>query len=457
MNQAIHNQRVSFLLAAAIFLAACHETTPDQPDQALKSGGETTVENELSTAFEQPCTNLNSTDLERHFEGDVAFEAAFVTAPATVNSGLGPLFNQNNCAGCHGRNGRSPFPEPGSDLGGLLIRLSIPGIGQHGETIDAPGFGGQLQTKAVFGKQPEAQISIEFQEEIRQLVGLNLTLRKPVFVLQNPYAALPGGLEISPRLAPPVIGLGLLEAVPEALILQNEDPNDANADGISGRANRVWDIDNQRVTLGRFGWKAGQPNLVQQTAAAYSGDMGLTTSLFKTENSAGQPQADPANDDPEISDDLLKLTAFYTQSLAVPAPRNFDDATVIAGRKLFLNIGCANCHTPSFQTGNSEFEFLKNQQFFAYTDLLLHDMGAGLADNRPEFLATGTEWRTPPLWGIGLTKIINGHTNFLHDGRAASLLEAILWHGGEAENSRKVVEKMSEKERNALLKFLEAL
>lgn len=447
-------------LAALLALAACHYVEqPPAENPEYQAGGATTVNGFFSDAFEQPCANLSDADLQKHLDADVAFEATFVTAPASINSGLGPLFNQSSCVSCHARNGRGGFPaDLAADPGGLLIRLSLPGAGAHGEPLAVPGFGGQLQTKAVWGKQPEATADVQWADELRQLAdGATATLRRPVFSLKNAYAPFPADALLSPRMAPPVFGLGLLEAIPEADLLASEDPDDRDGDGISGRANRVWDAQKSAPAIGRFGWKAGQPTLVQQSAGAYSGDMGVTSPLFPVENAAGQPQADPLADDPEIDQNTLELAAFYAQSLAVPAPRNLESADVAAGKRLFEKADCAKCHTPRQRSLGSDQAFLANQTFYPYTDLLLHDMGEGLADNRPEFAADGREWRTPPLWGIGLTRVVNGHSDFLHDGRARSLLEAILWHGGEAENSRKKVETMSTAEREQLVRFLEAL
>ena len=322
-----------------------------------------------------------------------------------------------------------------------------------------PGFGGQLQTKAVWGKIPEARLSLSFLTSLEQYLDhTEVTLRKPVFALENPYTPFPAEGLMSPRIAPPVFGLGLLEAISASDILVNADENDANGDGISGRPNYVWDYQSQQTALGRFGWKAGQPNLLQQTAAAYNGDIGVTTPMFSLENCLGQPQCDPLTDDPEIDWTILKSATFYTQSLAVPAPRHLEDAQVGRGKQLFSKIGCANCHVPAFTTGqHPEFDFLSNQKIYPYSDLLLHDMGAGLADNRPDHLADGQEWRTPPLWGIGLTFTVSGHTHFLHDGRAQNLEEAILWHGGESKNTQQQFKQLSLDDRNALIAFLNAL
>lgn len=448
-----------FLFALALFFG-CRKDDPEPVDLTAEyhAGGATTVFGFYSDAFEQPSANLSADELLRHFDGDVAFEATFVTAPAPVNSGLGPLYNQNSCASCHARNGRAPFPTGSDDLGGLLFRLSLPGTGPHGEPLAVPGFGSQLQNKAVWGTQPEGRVDVQFTELVRQFLdGSSYSLRRPVFTLTDLYMPTAPDMQVSPRLAPPVFGLGLLESIPESDLLQKDDPGDLDGDGISGRANRVWDIENQTVALGRFGWKAGQPSVLQQSAAAYSGDMGLSSPLFPAESAAGQPQADTLADDPEISLETLRVAAFYTQSLAVPAPRQLDNPQVAAGKKLFATAGCDKCHTPSQQTGSAAFPFLENQTIWPYTDLLLHDMGEDLADHRAEFEAGGREWRTPPLWGIGMTRLVNGHSNFLHDGRARNLMEAVLWHGGEAEIARKKVEAMSASQREQLLRFLEAL
>ncbi len=448
------------ILAAAIFIFGCHKTEePPVENPEYQAGGATTVFDFFSDAFEQPAANLSADEIARHLDGDVAFGSIFVTAPAQINSGLGPIFNQNSCESCHGKNGRSAFPENlAADPGGLLFRVSLPGSGTHGEPVALPGFGGQLQTKAVWGTAPEVKVDVVWQEEIRQFVdGKTASLRRPTFSFSNSYIPFPAGAMVSPRLAPPVFGLGLLENIPAKNLLAAADPNDADGDGISGKANQVWDVLKNEMAVGRFGWKAGQPNVLQQSAAAYLNDMGITNPIFKNEHSAGQPQNDTLADDPEIDLPTLELAAFYSQSLGVPAPRDLENVDVAAGKILFEKTGCAKCHTPKQQTEAAEFSFLENQTFYPYTDLLLHDMGENLADHRPEFLADGKEWRTPPLWGIGKGKLVNGHTDFLHDGRARNLSEAILWHGGEADAARSNFEKLSEKKRGQLIRFLEAL
>ena len=259
-------------------------------------------------------------------------------------------------------------------------------------------------------------------------------------------------------MAPPVFGLGLLEAVDESEIIKYADENDANGDGISGKPNYVWNVIKGTHTLGRFGWKANNPTVLQQTAGAYNEDMGITSYVFPEESSKGQAQYDNRNDDPEIPDSILRAVSFYVQTLAVPVRRSADDATVLQGKKLFNDAKCGSCHRPAMQTGvRVDFPEVSNQRIFPYTDLLLHDMGEGLADHRPDFDANGSEWRTAPLWGIGLTQKVNGHNFYLHDGRARSLQEAILWHGGEAETAKNAFKNMSKNDRLALIKFLQSL
>ena len=286
--------------------------------------------------------------------------------------------------------------------------------------------------------------------------GTNYSLSKPVYTVQNPYIPLPIDAMISPRIANPNFGLGLLEAIEEKTVLGLADENDANNDGISGRANYCFDLASHKKMLGRFGWKASQPTIIQQASAAFHGDMGITSSIFKDEEVKGQPQDIPSHAI-EISDEDLTNLKIYLETLAPPARRDVNDPTVIHGKQLFIQSGCSLCHIPKMTTGTAGIPENANQTIRPYTDLLLHDMGPDLSDGRPDYLASGSEWRTPPLWGIGLTKITNGHTNFLHDGRAANLTEAILWHGGEGTQARDTFKKMNKTDRDALVKFLESL
>lgn len=431
---------------------------PFTPTTAL-SGGATTVFLENSLAFEQPASNLGAAGVAAHLAGDKAFGDVFVTPPAVVNPGLGPLFNNASCEQCHVGNGRGRQPFAGEDVRTMLVRLSIPGVDPvTGGPLAAPGFGNQLQIRATFGNAPEAGLMFaETPIESSFGDGSPFTLHEPIITLTGPYTALPAELLTSPRVAPSVIGLGLLEAIPEGTLRAWADPGDADGDGISGRVNEVWDVQAGVKTVGRFGWKANQPQLAQQTAAAYRNDMGVSNRLFPIESAFGQPQDDGRDDDYELADTVLDEAIFYVQTLGVPARRNVDDPTIQRGEAVFHELGCASCHKPRVMTGPHAIQELANQPIQPFTDLLLHDMGPGLADGRPDFLASGSEWRTPPLWGIGLIPTVNNHTRFLHDGRAHSLAEAILWHGGEAQTARDGFVSRSASDRAALVQFLRSL
>jgi CxxC motif-containing protein (DUF1111 family) len=456
------NKRIIAILLCMVWIFACrkpNEFNEESYDERL-SGGSNTVFDESSSAFSQMFPTLTGRNAKAHELGDISFERTFVTAPAPVNPGLGPIYNNVSCVSCHVSDGRGKAPDVGEGLLSLLLRVSIPGKGTHGEPLAVPGCGGQLQTHSVYGKQPEADVvttyinSTEYFDD-----GESVELRKPVYQLSNSYIALPSNIQVSPRLAPPVFGLGLLEAISESDIKLKEDINDADGDGISGKTNLVWNAVTLKKELGRFGWKAGQPNLKQQSAGAYNEDMGVTNPIFKTESSYNQPQYIGVDDSKtEISDSVLTTVAFYMQSLAVPARRNVDDSGVKLGKKIFKSIDCEKCHTSTMRTQtNVAFKELSNQLIHPYSDMLLHNMGDALADNREEFEADGYEWRTQTLWGIGLTKKINGHTNFLHDGRARNYVEAIFWHGGEAQKSNEKFKALSKSDRNALVAFLNSL
>ena len=353
----------------------------------------------------------------------------------------------------------------------MLVRLSIPAndSAAHAEllrrqgVVPEPVYGGQLQDMSNPGVSPEGKVRVAYDLLTVTLGdGTQVELRKPrLQISQLGYGEMHADTLFSARAAPPMIGLGLLEAIPESAILAGEDPQDRDGDGIRGVANRVWDDARGATVLGRFGWKAGQPNLNQQNVHAFSSDMGLTTRLLPhDECTAAQAdcRAMPHGGEPEVSDNILASVLFYTRNLAVPARRDVDALEVRRGKQLFVDAGCAKCHTPSFVTAADAAEpELARQTMRPYSDLLLHDMGDGLADDRPEFQASGRQWRTAPLWGIGLTETVNGHTQFLHDGRARNLLEAILWHGGEAEQARQAISDFDASERGALLAFLNSL
>ncbi len=421
------------------------------------SGGATTVFDVSADAFSFPIPTLQGEGLARHDEGDEEFEIEFVPAPAAENSGLGPVFDNVSCEACHvgdGR-GRPPF---GAEPFSSLFRASVAGQGPNNGPAPVPGFGGQLQLRSVPGFSPDVYAAVAYAESVGTFTdGTQFSLRVPTYTLTGGYSPLPAGVLISPRVAPFVFGLGLLEAVPEEAILALADPEDRDRNKVSGRPNYAWDEIQHRARIGRFGWKANNPNLIQQTAGAYNGDMGVTSSIFPAESCESHyPGCEPH--EAEVEDETVHNVAFYAQTLAVPARRDLDDKITDKGEKLFYKSGCVNCHVSTLRTGvHPEVPEVSSQTIHPYTDLLLHDMGPGLADGRPDFDASGSEWRTAPLWGIGLVETVNEHTNFLHDGRARTLLEAVLWHGGEAEAARNRVLRMSAREREALVAFLQSL
>ncbi len=430
-----------------------------------KLGGETTAYTVNRSAFKLSARNL-STENHRTFKvGDSFFNQNWITAPASAagRDGLGPTFNAMACSACHPDDGRGKPPHDEYDPSrGFLIRLSISGPDGSDQPIDEPTYGGQLQDRAILGVPAEGSILIHRREWRQQFADSTYyTLVEPTYEITDlALGPLHPDVMMSPRVAPVMIGLGLLEAIPEADILAAADSDDHDGDGISGRPNMVPDLRTGQTVLGRFGWKAGQPTVEQQTASALRDDLGITNPLFPDEN-CPLPQrlcaAAPNGGEPELPQSRLNKIVLYTQTLAVPAMRDIDDPEVLQGARLFVDTGCASCHTPSYTTGEHVVDELSNQRIYPFTDLLLHDMGPDLADNRPEHEATGREWRTPPLWGIGLVYTVNRHTRFLHDGRARSLTEAILWHGGEAEPARERFRRMSVEERAALVRFLESL
>ncbi len=436
-------------LALAGLLGACRDPQQGEADEP-RAGGTTTLDDRTSSAFSQPAPGLSDSELQRHRRGDAAFSATFVAPPAAVNPGLGPLFNHTSCGACHLRDGRGlAMFSTGQQGSPLLLRVSLPGRdATTGGPLAVPGLGTQLQDHATFGATAEVAPSLRWlEEEGHYGDGEAYALRRPRFDLQTPDGSpLSSELQTSARVPPPVFGLGLLEAIPESELLAHADPEDLDGDGISGRANYVWDAQSSRRVLGRFGWKANNPTLRQQAAGAYANDMGVTSTLFPGDG-----------DEVELEDDVLDDTTFYTQSLGVPARAPHPSSERDRGEALFRSAGCVDCHRETLRTGQHRLAFLSEQTLHPYTDLLLHDLGEGLADGRPDFEASGTEWRTSPLWGLGLTQTVLPEATFLHDGRARTLAEAILWHGGEAEAARETFRNLSAPERAALLDFLRAL
>lgn len=443
-----------------------------------QSAGAATVRARLNRdAFSQPSGNM-AFEKELDFKvGNGLFKKIWVSSPSSTKAsdGLGPLYNARSCQRCHVKDGRGHPPEPGGDNAiSMFLRVSVPGGDTHGipgyhATQPHPVYGGQMQDFALAGMATEYQLDITYAEtEVLLSEGETATLRTPTYTAAQPgYGPLGEDTMLSPRVAPQMIGLGLLEAIPAADILAAADPDDLDKDGISGRPNIVWSTEFQRPMLGRFGFKAGIPTIHEQSASAFSGDIGISTPLFPdpwgdcTEAQENCRSAIHGDEDVrvyEVDQPALDLVTFYSRNLGVPARRNADDPTVLRGKQVFYETGCISCHTPKHVTHRLNDQPEQSfQLIWPHTDLLLHDMGPGLADNRPEAVANGQEWRTPPLWGIGLTQQVSEHTYFLHDGRARNLLEAVLWHGGEAEAQRDAVVNMPAADRAALIAFLESL
>lgn len=469
--------------------------SPNEDVLGEHTAGAATVWATGRQAFSFPLANLQDAEHTRFAIGNSFFKRNWVESPSstTARDGLGPHFIARSCGACHDMDGRGEPPNWRKTLGpepepsvALLIRLSVPGPmdPKLGVRPD-PVYGDQLNNSAVQGVKPEGQVQIRSTPlHGRFADGTRYTLHKPNYrVTQLGYGPLAPGMMISPRIAPQVIGLGLIEAIPEDEILANARTQAAMPGHIKGMPNRVWDAFAQATVLGRFGWKANTGSVAHQSAGAFHGDMGITSSLFGREtctpmqhdclaapHGGGQVRgqdgiisaAAATATTPEIDDETLGHVIFYTATLAPPARRQAHDAQVIKGQSLFHQAQCAVCHRPSYTTGAPPFPHLSSravqgQRIWPYSDFLLHDMGSDLADGRPDFLANGQQWKTPPLWGLGLFKDVNGHQRLLHDGRANGVLEAILWHGGEAQSSKDHVLKMTPAERQALVKFVESL
>ena len=478
-------------LGSAFWLQAAAPTD----DSGELTGGNTTVYATGKNAFSFPFANLDDDERTRFAIGNSFFKRNWVEAPAstTARDGLGPHFIARSCAGCHVLDGRGAPPDYRRTLGpepeptvALLMRLSVPGAPEaHAGVVPEPTYGDQFNNAAIQGVRPEGRVEIRTRAVGGRFAdGTPYTLQQPLYRLTDlGYGPMASNVLVSPRIAPQIAGIGLLEAIPETEIERNARDQAHRPDAIKGQPNRVWDAFAQREMLGRFGWKANVATIAHQTAGAFNGDIGVTSSTFWREgctvaqadcqaapHGGGKrhgrdgliPAAQASVEVPEIDDETLSHTIFYQATLAPAARRNISDLQVLRGQALFQKADCAACHRPSYVTGEAPFPRLssprvRNQTIWPYTDLLLHDMGEALADGRPDFQANGRQWKTPPLWGVGLIRDVNGHQRLLHDGRANGVLEAILWHGGEAEASKQQVLRLSRKDREALVKFVESL
>ena len=478
---------IIFSLVHSISYALVHPATQvfsqAEPSESMPGGSATVNKKRNNNSFSHSSANLEFSRKMSFSLGNALFRKVWIASPASTlaSDGLGPLFNAPSCQRCHIKDGRGHPPRanfPQDNAISMVMRLSIPPqtklqrealkSGRVG-VIKEPTYGGQLQDLAVTGNLSEGKIHITYDErEIYLKGGDKVSLRHPTYTISHQnYGPIHPNTMMSARIAPPMIGVGLLEAISAKDTLSLADPEDQNNDGISGKANQVWDLIKQKSSLGRFGWKAGQPNVLQQNADAFSGDLGIASPIFNSlSGDCTQAQTTCINaphggsvehDNAEISNEGLKLVNFYSRNLALQKREEANNPVVLAGKALFYQSGCADCHQPSYTTSEKANVEQAGQRIWPYTDLLLHNMGRNLADHRPEFLATGYEWRTPPLWGIGLTQTVNKHTFFLHDGRARNLLEAIIWHGGEAQKAQQKVVNMTPEERHLLIQFLESL
>ncbi|MGQ0620498.1 MAG: di-heme oxidoreductase family protein [Panacagrimonas sp.] len=455
--------RAGAALLPVMLLAACgggggsDRSTPPAPDPAARFPGGVGATTQLGAGpnvFGLPAPALDSDENNAFQVGNALFRDNWVVAgnSTTARDGLGPLFNARSCSSCHFRDGRGN-PDPAA-APGLLFRLV--GRAASPAAMDF-NYGSQLQDFAVPGVQAEGRPQVTYTEEPGAFAdGTAYSLRRPGFSFAGlRHGSFSAGVIPVPRLAPQLIGMGLLEAIPDAALQALADPDDLDGDGVSGR---LQDVDGR---IGRFGWKAEQPDVLSQIAAAFAGDIGITSTLRPEQPCTAaqddcRAQADGGT--PEIDDALLQRVEFYIQTLAVPARRRFDDPAVNRGEAIYTDVGCASCHVPRFETGAAVSSALQNQIIFPHTDLLLHDMGPDLAEDSRIGQASGSEWRTPPLWGLGLaTEVAGGPVFFLHDGRARSISEAILWHGGEALAARDRFEDLSATDREELLRFLESL
>ena len=463
--------------------------------QEIKQGGDTGISITSSESYSKPSSNITASRKGSFFIGNAFFRQPWVIAPASTDSrdGLGALFNVAACQSCHVKDGRGHAPMTSDDdADSLLIRLAMPATtaAQRQQLQDSliekvvhPMYGGQLQDRGIQGVPAEARIAVQWTDKpVTFADGYVETLRAPIFNLTNPgYGPFDDALMVSPRIALPMIGLGLLEQIPDADIKKQVASNHKNSSDIKGKFNLVMDPQTGKVALGRFGWKAGQTKLLTQNQSAFNEDMGLTSNIRPKEScmptqtacmNAATGADEQGNGKPpvEVNDEVAKFVEFYTRNLAVPHRRNADDKLVLAGKKRFYDMGCQSCHTPRYQLPKTDDDHIEQhgQVIYPYTDLLLHDMGDDLADRtiagklppkdlQVEFLANSYEWRTPALWGIGLAQTVDPQATFLHDGRARTLMEAVLWHGGEAKKQQQKVLKLDKQGRTELNAFLQSL
>jgi CxxC motif-containing protein (DUF1111 family) len=453
--------------AAAAAGAARLETSASRELLEARSAGDATTDVQSRAAFSQHVPGLTPEQLRTFAMGNRLFQTPWVEAPASVAlfDGLGPFFSNRSCSGCHVRDGRGRPPEGPEDASRSMV-VKLGGTDSSGRMAPDPNYGRVLSERAVQGLAPEARLVVRW-EAVEHVYpsGETVPLRRPrLEVVDAAYGPLSPGVRISARIAPAVIGVGLLECVSDSLLAALADPEDADGDGVSGRVH--WrDVTEPGATrtrrmAGRYGWKAAQHSVASQVSTALAEDMGITTPArpqLEVTDAQREARRRPSGGEPELTGASLAALIGYGRMVAVPARRGLDDPAVRRGAERFRESGCASCHVPTLTTGHDEVAALSRQVFHPFTDLLLHDMGPGLSDGLPEGDARAPEWRTPPLWGIGRAAVVNGSLFLLHDGRARSHEEAILWHDGEARRSREAFRALPAGSRGDLIRFLESL
>lgn len=453
------------------------------------SSGRTFLHGKLPT----PAANLGDAGGLNYAVGGAVFNKIWVSAPASTRSsdGLGPLFNARSCAQCHPVGGEGqPYADalaparlqPGDVVEAgvaTVLRLSVPassdrerGLLAAGRlvAVPEPTYGRQVQPRGIQGVQGEGRVVVRLAgRAVRMAGGDEVTLLAPTWRVAGPgYGPFAPGTMVSARRAPALHGVGLLGAIADKDIEAWADPDDRDGDGIRGRVQRVWSEEGRRVAVGRFGWKAAVPTLRQQVGEALAFDIGIANPAVNRAHgdcTASQRVCRAAADGRsalhagfEVGPKLFEPLVAFVASIGVPQRMQADDPDVLAGKDLFSSLGCALCHRPSFRTGREGVSgYLAGLEIWPYSDLLLHDMGTGLADGRPEGVASGRQWRTAPLWGQSVRVAAGGRAAYLHDGRADSLEAAVLWHGGEGQRARDAFAALPRQQRRQLIEFLKSL
>ncbi|WP_394181407.1 di-heme oxidoredictase family protein [Marinomonas posidonica] len=433
----------------------------------------------VASEYSQPLPSLSAEEKLEFRIGEGVFQKFWVPSPSstTASDGLGPLYNTRSCNNCHVNNGRGHAPEAhvsGATIPSFMVRFGkrYPGSMQHHDgifpSVGDAHYGGQLQGQSANGTLPEGDFHLTYQTHVEVLAdGQQVSLRKPILhwdkLHYGPFEADTGVTLLN---TPSLVGMGLLDNIPDPYIIANADPDDLDQDGISGKVS--WIPGQHNPVVGRFGYKASTPSVTAQNQLAFNTDLGLSTLLFPAPSGDCTPLQleclnspngnSPHLDNLEVDKQQSRLVDLFVSLAAPPAMRNLSEPDFLAGKDIFIDSGCASCHTPKMVTGNdSPYSVLKNRTFYPFTDMLLHDMGAELRSGFPVYSAEPQEWRTAPLWGIGLSEKVSGRVGFLHDGRARTIEEAILWHGGEAQSSQQAYKRLSKEYRQKLIYFLESL